>query len=558
MDVIVILIIICALVTENAGSGNLCPLWYRYNESTGKCECVSDLSGAIICKKQGQVYLRIEYCMTLDHHSNVSVAGVCHRGHYNRHHMINGAYGLLPNDSSKLEEVQCKPNKRRGLQCGKCMDGYGVSVTSLNPKCIECKFSPLAAVLIYLAVELIPITAFFLVIVIFRINIMVGPLLGYFIFCQAYAAAANQLNELYISLLSHADPFMTNLLYISYTLSSMWALCSFNILQPICISPRISLIDAIAMKYIRVVYPLLLVPITYFLIELHARNFKPVVCIWRPFKICLTKINVTISANDSVIHAYATLYSLSFAVLNYISYRLLNLTNLVREDGIVRHTRLLVDPTVEGYSFEHAPYAAMSFAALLFFGIIPGIILCLYPIGMFRNALECIISHRKRIILNTFAETLYASLKNGLNGTRDCRSLLGIFMLLTILLLSLNAHSTAYYNLTSYIVTGCTLILIALIVAYIRPFNTFLGNLSFSFHATVSSLICIQITIWLQHIIPTNTTAMVNLFAVLNILPHVLIALWIGYKAFSTIIHQMTARGFTSWRATGYAPLPQH
>lgn len=557
MDAIVVLIIICALATENAAIGNLCPLWYKYNESTGRCDCVSDLSGAIVCEKR-QVYLRIEYCMTLDHHSNISVAGPCHRGHYNHHQMLNGVYGLLPNDSSKLEEMQCKPNNRYGLLCGKCMDGYGVSVTSLTPKCIECKFSPLVAVLIYLLIELLPITAFFLVIVIFRINIMVGPLLGYFIFCQIYAAATNQLNELYMSLLSQADPFMTSLLYISYILSSMWALCSFNILPPICISPRVSFMDAIAMKYIRVVYPLLLVPITYFVIELHARNFKPVVYIWKPFKICFTKVNLTISTNDSVIHAYATLYLLSFAVLNYVSFRLLNVTNLVREDGIVKHKRVVSDPIVHGYSSKHVPYAATAFITLLLFGIIPGIILCLYPIGMFRNALERIIGQRKRIILNTFVETLHGSLKNGLNGTRDCRSLVGIFMLSTILLMSLNAHSMAYYNLTSFVVSGCTLILVALIIAYIRPFNTFLGNLSLSFHATLSSVICIQTTIWLQHIMPTNMNTMVTLFAVLNILPHILIALWIGYKAFSKIIHHMMARGLTSWRTIGYVALSQH
>ena len=558
MDVIVVFVIICALATENAAIGNLCPLWYRYNESTGRCDCVSDLSGAIVCEKQGQVYLRIDYCMTLDHRSNVSVAGPCHRGHYNHHYMINGAYGLLPNDSSKLEEMQCKPNKRYGLLCGKCMDGYGVSVTSLTPKCIECKFSPLVAVLIYLVIELLPITAFFFVIVIFRINIMVGPLLGYFIFCQAYTAVTNQLNEIYMSLLSQADPFMTSLLYISYTLSSMWALCSFNILPPMCISPRISFMDAIAMKYIRVVYPLLLVPITYFLIELHARNFKPVVYMWKPFKICITKVNLTISTNDSVIHAYATLYLLSFAVLNYVSFQLLNLTNLVREDGKGIHKRVFSNPTVHSYSSEHAPYAVMAFVALLLFGIIPGIILCLYPIGMFRNALEHIIGQRKRIILNTFVETLHGSFKNGLNGTRDCRSVVGICMLSTILLLSWNAHSTSYYNLTSFIITGCTLILIALIVAYIRPFNTFLGNLSLSFHTTLSSIVCIQITIWLQHIMPTNMNAMVTLFAVLNILPHILIALWMGYKVFSKIIHHMITQGITSWRTIGYATLSQY
>ena len=369
-----------ALVQENS----ICPTWYKYKTLTGQCECTDNLSGGLLCKDPGKVYLRIDYCMTLDNHTNLLIAGACHRGHYNSRDMIRGIYGLLPNDSTLLRESQCEPNNREGLLCSKCIDGYGVAVTSLTPKCVECTLTVLPAVLLYMLIELLPLTIFFVAIVIFRINITSGPLSGYFIYCQAYAAVTNQYFELYSSILNNSSSFTKGLLYISYALSSLWALCSFNILPPLCISQNISLKDAITLKYIRVVYPLVLVAFTYFLIELHAHNFKPVVYLWKPFDVCLGKLNLNITANDSIIHAYATLFLLSFAVLNFIAFQLMNMTDLIiLENAKPVDHRLVVDPTIVGYSSTHAPYVAVTFGILLCVGIFPALLLCLYPFGIF-------------------------------------------------------------------------------------------------------------------------------------------------------------------------------
>ena len=553
-----LLVFTIAFALVQGNTSTLCPTGYNYNKSISGCECSPYLSDGVLCIDPGHAYLRIDYCMTLESLSNMSIAGNCHRGHYNHHQMIRGVYGLLPNDSSKLTDAQCKPNNRHGLLCAKCIDGYGVAVTPLTPKCIKCKFSPLPAILLYLTIELLPITAFFIVIVIFRINIMSGPLMGYFIFCQAYATTTNIYYEIYASLFRYSGPFTNGLLYLSYTLSSLWALCSFNILPPICISPRISLMDAIAMKCIRVLYPLVLVPITYFCIELHARNFKPVVYLWKPFSTCLNKVKIKLSTTDSIIHAFATLYFLSFAALNYISFKLLDITDLKREDGTLRKRRLISDPTVQSYSSPHAPYVAIAFGILFFLGVLPALVLCLYPIGTFRNALEHIISQRKRIILNTFVETLHSCFKDGLNGTRDYRSSLGIIMLVTILILLFNAHNTGHNSIISLVIMACVLIVIALIVAHIRPCKTLSANLSLTFHTTISSIICIQLTVWLQTDISINTKMMTELFAVLNFLPHILIALWLGYKVFSRKVrcHDAKTRVMTICRAGAHTILP--
>ena len=335
---------------------------YRYNISTAKCECANNLDGALLCRDPGRAYLRIDFCMTLDNNTNMLIAAKCHRGHYNSHNMING---LLPNDTSLIMESQCTPNNRKGYLCSKCADGYGVAVTSLTPNCVPCTLSVVPAILLYLLIELLPITIFFMVIVIFRINISAGPLLGYFIYCQAYTFTTNQ------SMLFNIEPFTHTWegspTHISYFLAGIWALCPVNILPPICISHRISTMDAIVMKYIRVFYPLVVTLFTYFLIELHARNFKLVVYLWRPVQACLRKVNVQIAIKDSKIHGYATLYILSFSIISYVSFELLNLIDVIREDSHCIKRRLQNDPTVSAYSGTHAPYVIITYVTLFLF-----------------------------------------------------------------------------------------------------------------------------------------------------------------------------------------------
>ena len=520
------LIVACATAQVNEE----CPTWH-WHSSTG-CKCSSRLGGAILCVDQRQVHLRVDYCMTLDSSSNLTVVAICHRSYHDRQNTIGrGVYALLPNNSHQLQETQCTPNNREGLLCAECIGGYGVSVTTLTPKCIDCsKHSPFIAVLLYLTLELLPITVFFAIIVTFHINIMSGPLMGYFIFCQVHAITTNQLFEFFDSILTASDPFTTGLLNISHILSSLWTLSSFNILPPICISHNISFMDAVLLKYLLVLYSLGLVPLTFICIELHGRHFKPIVYLWKPFKKCFIKVRRNWNASDSIIHAYATLFFLSFAVLNYISFKLLNVTDLILVNGKQIENRLISDPTIRRYSSTHAPYAATAYGFLFLLGFCPAFFLCLYPVGIFRKLFELTVSTRKRIILNTFVETLHGGLKDGLNGTRDCRSLLGITMVATMFVLLFNAHDTGHYSLSAIVITTCVLILFSLVIAHIRPCKTSLANISLSFHTALGGTICLLMSDW---IIDSNLVLSKNIvkgFAILIFLPHFLIALWLGYN----------------------------
>ena len=94
-------------------------------------------------------------------------------------------YSEMPSDPDLLNDTMCGPYNRTGLLCGRCIDGYGPAVYSLDMKCADCsKISTGSAISLYLFLELIPITLFFICVVLFRLNITAGPLLGYVLFCQ--------------------------------------------------------------------------------------------------------------------------------------------------------------------------------------------------------------------------------------------------------------------------------------------------------------------------------------------------------------------------------------
>ena len=63
------------------------------------------------------------------------------------------------------------------------------------------------------------------------------------------------------------------LLQIVRVLCSFWNLDFFRYLvPPFCVSSNLSTLQALSLEYVHVIYPLLLIFLTFVCIELHARN----------------------------------------------------------------------------------------------------------------------------------------------------------------------------------------------------------------------------------------------------------------------------------------------
>ena len=154
-------------------------------------------------------------------------------------------------------------------------------------------------------------------------------------------------------------------------------------------------------------------------------------------------------------------------------------------------------------------------------------------------------SQRRRITLNIFVETLHSFYKDGLNGTRDYRSASGLLLLATIGLTVYAAHGTGHWTPGMLLTAGCTLLLVAVTVAYVQPFRSFLANLSVSYHTFLSAITCFLLVVWMQSTENSvDVTTMATLFAVLNFTPHFMVALWIALSQIQKV-RNVFSRGLT-------------
>ena len=314
--------------------------------------------------------------MTWDTATNQILAALSSNGYDNYSAITKRVYTLMPNDSQDLNVTMCVPNHREGFLCEDCVPGYGP--TAYSPKCMDCrKRSTLSAIAIFLTLKHFPITAMFVLLMIFRINVTQGSMFGYILYCQVHVLTVAQIKPFY-QLLLHELHSYDWVMQASLFLSSFWV-TDFSLLGGnYCISESLNDMNVLLLNFISVLYPLLLMISMYTFIELHARNVRPIVILWKPFGRCFSKIRRNWSATDSIIHAYATLLLLSFAILNHNDYLLLQSTDVYNSSGKV-YTNVLVNrPSLHVYSTEYIPYLIIVLTLMFFLGVCPTALLCIY------------------------------------------------------------------------------------------------------------------------------------------------------------------------------------
>ena len=287
--------------------------------------------------------------------------------------------------------------------------------------------------------------------------------------------------------------------------------------------------NVLLLNFISVLYPLLLMISMYTCIELHGRNFRPIVILWKPFGRCFSKIRRNWSVTDSIVHAYATLLLLSFAILNHNVYLLLQSTDVYNSTGKV-YTYVLVNrPSLHVYSTECIPYLIIVLTLMFFLGVCPTALLCIYSIKMFRRKFNNCCSHRIQIALNTFVETFQGTFKDGLNGTRDYRVLSEV-TLITVMFTTIVASFGDVFDI--YIIftyNVASLVLSSFLIAYVRPCISFLTNLSLSFHMMWVATAFYIVACWNGNTSFTMST-LAMLFAAIFLVPHIIMISWAMYK----------------------------
>ena len=259
-------------------------------------------------------------------------------------------------------------------------------------------------------------------------------------------------------------------LQVALSIYGFWNLDFFRVINnKTCLRP--DFLTVTLMDYLSGIYPLFLILITYFAVQLYDSNFKPVVLLTKPIRTLLVKYKTNFKMRTSLIDAFATFFLLSSMKVCNISCDLLFTATVytLHSDGrVATSKRLYLNGEKELFGRDHLPYGICAIAGIFLSVVLPTLLLGLYPFQFFQKCLN-VLPSRWQIILRTFVDTYQSSFKNGTNeGTRDFRWFSSFFFIIRLVMfLTYCISLTTMY----FVLASIALILLSSIITAVQPFK---------------------------------------------------------------------------------------
>ena len=409
-----------------------CPPWFIQQEIAGdnttvECVCGPPTVGIICDLKTCNTSLHIRHCMTYDPVTRSQVVGDCFLK------SMRNSITILPSNVSELNNFMCEGFNREGQLCGECKKGYGPALLT-DYNCAKCSTkNKKYGWALYLLIGFLPITVFYLVIVMFQVSATSGPLNVFIFSAQIIASLMNGNKLVFTAYTSKSLPFhIMQQMFITFY--GVWNLDFFrSVIPPFCVSENITTLHALALQYLPAFYPLLLIVVTYALIEVHDRNVRVVVWMWRPFHWCLAPFQKSLKWNPkaSIVTTFATFLTLAYTKVIIVSVGLLGGTKVTDIRGNSSQY-LMVAPTVPYFGKEHLPFAIFAVAILSTFVTLPPLLLISYPTKTFQKLLGCL--KIRWPALHIFADVFQGCYKNRTDGKYDYRWFAAFYLTVRIIL----------------------------------------------------------------------------------------------------------------------------
>ena len=384
-------------------------------------------------------------------------------------------YHEIPTNMIDKNEFICGDFNRNGTLCGECKDGYYPLANSFDMNCVKCpngkanwwKFA-LAAFL--------PLTIFYFIILFFKVNLSSSRLHGFVFFSQCASIPAAT-RVLFVSSMN-APKIQTSMRYM-VSFYEIWNLDFFRSLKhQICLGT--DTLQTLTLDIVVGVYPLLLMVLTYLLIELHDRNFKPLVILWKPFGIVFRLFSSNWEIRTSLIDAFATFFLLSNVKFMSVSFDLLapiKVYHLNYSGNYTYSLNLFYDATIPYFGHRHLPYAILAISVFVVFVLLPVLLLILYPFRWFQKFLN--LFPVRWYILHTFVDSFQGIYKDGTEpGTCDCRWFASILFVSRLILMLVGGCTL---NATYYPIAAVVLILVAILFIAVQPYKTDMRRFTVTF-----------------------------------------------------------------------------
>ena len=276
----------------------------------------------IKCTDSNGLYLSIGHCLTYGDKNGKNELHEFKCPYFQLEgHLVNDSepgYIKLPGNISELNDYMCGPMNRKGFLCEECIDNFSISMTSIGNKCSNCT-DVWYGIPLYLIVELVPITAFYLFILVFQIHLTSPPMVSFIFYSQAvmFILIVDRPPPLERLVPQYEQTFLFNLNLFLY---SPWNLDFLRyVLPPFCVFKGLNMKYVAILNYVSVVYSLFLICLTWVCIKLYSRGLKPIVCVVVAFHKCLEKLKQDWGDKRDVVDVFSAFFLLSYSRLMYQS-----------------------------------------------------------------------------------------------------------------------------------------------------------------------------------------------------------------------------------------------
>ena len=494
-----------------------CPsVWFKYDQATQDCQCIGSL---FLNYCEGEIaYADTRHILTYDANKQIISAFKMRHEYlegYNLTLTNDGSYGiLLPNNISELNQYMCGPLNRKNYLCSDCKSGYGPGIVSESASCVNmCYYCDAENTwyksLLYLCLSFIPLAVFYLLILVFQVRFTSAPVTCFIICSQLIVLAFHEecgvaSTVSVFSQIKYTDKGTTLRMgtKILLTLYGVFNLDFFHyILPPFCISSQLRPIHVFSLGYISVFYPFLLILLTWLCVELHGRNFRPIVCLWRPFHGCFVRLRRGWNIKSDLIDVFASFFLLSYSKILYQTILTFDSEEISKysliNDAASCDYVLSVDLSIIMFKSSDSFVIFMMCLAVLLvllFVVFPVFLLLLYPTKLLRSLLSKCMSSRFLIFLNTFLEKFQCCYRDGLDDTKDMRSFSGMYFLLRIMIYSAEAISKITLRLDQHFAQGFVFTIAALLIALSRPYKKSYMNVMDTMLLSHMATLCYIIT----------------------------------------------------------------
>ena len=367
-----------------------------------------------------------------------------------------------------------------------CTSDTGVPINNLT--CIDCTQYSKYGIILFIGLELIPMTLMVIVILIFNIQLTNGSINAVVFYSQLIAIIQfiNGLNSS-TDIFGDTDFTLTIVKHLSaipcYIFNLDFTPFLFNYI-PLCISDHMSPLGAISFWYVIGFYPLLLLLLLYIWMTLYHKGFKCVVFITRPFHHCMARFWSMTGIESSFTHSIASIYIFCFTQLTATSFKILSFNILDNNDAV-----FFFDEKQGYFQGWHGLAGFIAIIVLLFLIILPTLCILFYRFKWFQKLLDCL--HLRKPLLITLADVFTGPYKNGTENTFDYRFMSGLYLLARIIILSQFIFGYKQYYLIAVPIALiiCSFLLAAILLIF-RPFNKNLHNFTEFVIAVFFTILC--------------------------------------------------------------------